>query len=667
MNKKYHFRWRRARQRAIGYANGPHPFRHQGSADLNLYKLFLEQAYTLLAAGGRLGFIVPSGLYSDHGTRALRELFLETCKWEWLFGFENRENIFPIDSRFKFNAVIVEKGGRTAAIRAAFMRRNLEDWAHAEAHVTPYTLEQVERFSPLSKTILEVQSKRDIEILEKIYSDSVLLGDEGPDGWGVSYATEFHMTNDSSLFPPRPKWEEKGYRPDEYSRWLKGDWRPIEELWAELGVRPFGDGETRCAQPPYDRIPIPRTDIPEGVILAREVDAWIREGGIEDVALPLYEGRMIGQFDFGQKGWVSGKGRGAVWDLLPWERKELRPQYLMAQTDFDTKAGTRSLPRAVFMDVTSATNSRTVIATWDRGHPCGHKSPTIVPAKRAEETSLALMGVMNSFAFDFLVRCRLGGNSLIWSVLDQIPVPTVGSEQLRLLADLAEGLSVDPRIAVSIRSGRNASTRITPCDRPRTHAERLRARAIVDTLVCACYGLDLADVTHFLRDCDRPVVALRQARLDPKGFWRIDKEKDPELRHTVLTIVAYHALQDCINACDGDSEKGIRAFLSDNDGEGWMLPETLRLADYGLGHDERAKQHQPVTSRLGPRFFDWQLEQDAEESWRECHLHARNLLGEKGYEAFVRDIGAEERGAHLELPTPVGTSAKGELQQNLFV
>ena len=61
-----------------------------------------------------------------------------------------------------------------------------------------------------------------------------------------------------------------------------------------------------------------------------------------------------------------------------------------------------------------------------------------------------------------------------------------------------------------------------------------------------------------------------------------------------------------------------------------MLPETLRLADYGLGHDERAKEPQPVASRLGPRFYDWQLAQSPEESWRECHLHARNLLGEEG-------------------------------------
>lgn len=56
----------------------------------------------------------------------------------------------------------------------------------------------------------------------------------------------------------------------------------------------------------------------------------MREEQIEDIALPLYEGRMIGQFDFSQKGWVSGKGRTAVWRDIPWDKKQIEPQYLLA-------------------------------------------------------------------------------------------------------------------------------------------------------------------------------------------------------------------------------------------------------------------------------------------------------------------------------------------------
>jgi hypothetical protein len=45
-----------------------------------------------------------------------------------------------------------------------------------------------------------------------------------------------------------------------------------------------------------------------------------------------------------------------------------------------------------------------------------------------------------------------------------------------------------------------------------------------------------------------------------------------------------------------------------------------------LGHDERAKVPQPVASRLGPRFLDWQLNEDVERSWQECTAHAE-LIG----------------------------------------
>lgn len=106
----------------------------------------------------------------------------------------------------------------------------------------------------------------------------------------------------------------------------------------------------------------------------------------------------------------------------------------------------------------------------------------------------------------------------------------------------------------------------------------------------------------------------------------------------MLTLVAFPDLDTKIREYDGDREKGIEAFLNQNKGEGWMLPETLRLSEYGLCHDERAKHLQLVASRLSHRFFNWQLAQSVEESWRECHLHARNLLGEDGYMRLLEEV-----------------------------
>jgi hypothetical protein len=95
----------------------------------------------------------------------------------------------------------------------------------------------------------------------------------------------------------------------------------------------------------------------------------------------------------------------------------------------------------------------------------------------------------------------------------------------------------------------------------------------------------------------------------------VDKEKVPELRHTVLAQVAFRDLK----------RRGLADFLAQNGGEGWQLPVSLRLADYGLGHDDRARQGQPVAARLGPRFLPWQLAQEPARSWAECERHAENL------------------------------------------
>ena len=399
-NDELHDIYRRKRINASNYSDANHSFRHQGAADINLYKLFLEQAHTLLAQSGRMGFVVPSGLYSDNGTGGLRELFLSKCRWEWLFGFENREKIFDIDSRFKFNAVIVEKGGTTVQIQTAFMRRKLEDWERAEQFATGYDRSRVEQFSPKSKAILEIQSARDLEILEKIYANSVLLGDDGPDGWGISYAREFDMTNDSKLFPPRPQWEAKGYKPDEYSRWLLGTWRPrTPDCPAPLNAK--------------------RVEIPEGIILSRDQTEWIAEDEIEDVALPFYQGVMIGIHNWCAKSFQKGAGNQAKWVDLPSSDRVLIPQFLVNRQDF--VCSDRFL-RVIFRDISNATNERTFVASVIPPFPTGNKTPLLRIRGVNPRMDLSLLANLGSIPFDWTVRCRMTGTSLNYFIVAELPV-----------------------------------------------------------------------------------------------------------------------------------------------------------------------------------------------------------------------------------------------------
>ncbi len=570
-NDGLHERWRSARANTAGFADAAHSFRHQGSADLNLYKLFLEQAHALLCADGRLGFIVPSGLYSDHGTGGLRALFLDRCRWEWLFGFENRDAIFEIHRSFKFNPIVVQKGGRTEAIRTAFMRRRLEDWERAEEFATPYTRAQVDRFSPRSKAILEIQSKRDLEILEKIYSNSVLLGDDGPDGWGIKYAREFDMTNDSNKLLSRSRVESQG------ALSAADDVRSlaVRARLLKHGFLPVWEGKT-CA-----------------------FDAWIKQPELF-VKTNDAVGKTHGRFPHG----VRRIGRN--------------------------------------------TDARTLMACIV---PPGVPTTYTIEVCRSEDVlgSVAAFTLLQSFVLDFVARTQVD-ESIPISLLEVLPVPKRDSFEIELLA--RQMLALLAQVPES--------------------AARTAKRIAIDALVMSTYRLKWVEARDLMRECDLPIDRITDRaiteKLTPTSFWRVDKNKDPELRHTVLTLVAFHDLEQKVAACGGEREQGIAAFFAQNDCEGWLLPETLRLADYGLGHDDRAKHPQPVRSRFGTGFNEAQTALAADDSSRDCRLHARNLLGASGYDELLVAMKSErpEELSHRVTEVTPTDAATSKPQRNLF-
>ena len=170
-------------------------------------------------------------------------------------------------------------------------------------------------------------------------------------------------------------------------------------------------------------------------------------------------------------------------------------------------------------------------------------------------------------------------------------------------------------------------------------------RILADVLVARLLGLDARDLRDILTSCDHA-----RAHGDVRGFWRVDKDRDPELRHTVLAMVAFDELGAKL-----ECEPNGATSLEDAQVQGWLLPDELRLADYSLGQDGRALHPQPVSSRLGPRFLDWQLLQNTEESWQECKLHTRNLLGDQGDEPQPQyphgdDVPAFEAHGGFQLP-----------------
>ncbi len=483
-------------------------YRHQGRGDANYYKLFLELGINLLRPGGQLGMIVPSGLYTDLGCAPLRRLLLDQSQWRWLFAFENRRNIFPIDSRFKFAPVIVEKGGQTQSVQTAFMRQDPGDWDQADTHALSYDREQIQHFSPDSLAFLEVRDPHDLRVLTQLYANSSRFAKDGP--WSIDFRREFDLTIDSARFPPITAWEADGFVRDPLDRWTHPDGR---------------------------------------------------------VAVPLSEGRMIGQYDYSQKGWVEGRGRRAQWRDIPTLDKRIEPQYLIDQREMIANDVDYPRDKIAIMAIGSATNERSMHAASLIDSACGNSAPTL---RTRPSLQPALLAVLNSFCYDFALRIRLGGININRFVLAETPLPKPS-----LLAAL-------PELTFATAALNWAHVRYAPAwialgegpwrQRPwtdcwaKTSEERTQLRAAIDAVVAFAYGVDAAGLDWILRDCEHSIADLARRefvrKLDPKGFWRVDRKLEPDRRLTNRCRVAFRGLLARIGATESAID-ACREFLAD--------------------------------------------------------------------------------------------------------
>jgi hypothetical protein len=201
--------WTEERSRRPNLASRDQPFRLQGSGKTYTYKLFLESSHHVLRDGGRLGMLLPSGVYTDAGSATIRRKLIEACRWEWAYFFENKLRIFPIHSSYKYGPIVVERGGATEVVKAAFMRHDVREWERPEEHVVRISVNDIKRFAPATWSFLELKGDRDLELADRIYADHPLLGD-----WlqlrGGSYSQEFNVTSHDKFFVRRSRLEEHG-------------------------------------------------------------------------------------------------------------------------------------------------------------------------------------------------------------------------------------------------------------------------------------------------------------------------------------------------------------------------------------------------------------------------------------------------------------------------
>jgi predicted RNA methylase len=431
-------------QRRLGAVGLPPLFTRQGKGDYNLYKMFVELAPHLLARGGRLAALIPAAFASDLGMSQLRSLYFSEMRVERWTSFENLSGYFPIDSRYKFaimQAVRDPAGTGILAIRSFASRAE-----EVEAIHVPIGRAERVRVGGPAGIIPEVASRNELENLQHMLDRGTeFLGPQTVFG-SVSYRREIDLTLD----------RDRG-------RFRRFDDCELASVTAEGGFNVVA--KTR-----------------------------------EEHLVPLIEGRMVSHYDFFAKTWLGGSGRTAAWTYT--DRRELaecRPQFLIAPLDNPDPA------RVALCDVTSATNTRTVMASWvPTTWQCGNTAPTL----RFDSTrcALAASAVLNSMVFDWLARRIVAGLHLNKFYLECLVWPRLDDAQVDLLAHEALAMCLtNPRFA-SLKSdalaafGRSASA----------SSDYVASAAAIEEVVARGFGLDTAMLSEMLNG--RPT--------DRRGFWR---------------------------------------------------------------------------------------------------------------------------------------------------
>lgn len=354
-----------------------------GGGDVNLYSLFVERAQALVKADGVVALLTPSGIAADKGAAAFFRSIATTRRLGALFDFENRKVFFPdVHASFKF-CTLVFGGERRAfeATKCAFFLHAVDE-LDAPGRKLEMTAADFALMNPNTGAAPIFRSARDLAITRGIYERLPVLARRGgeseslgrlPDRvtWPVIYQRVFDMTTDSALF------------------------RTAADL-RELGFTPAGQG---------------------------------RWAGATDEALPLYVGRMIHQFDHRHADVTVNEANlhnAASGEVLSVARKTdplgcPSPQYWVRTSD------AAQVPRSWsigFRDIARSTDVRTMIAAIVPHAFAGNTLPLLRhdPAKLANGQAVCLLSVLNSLAFDFVVRQKAQTTHLNWYILEQLPV-----------------------------------------------------------------------------------------------------------------------------------------------------------------------------------------------------------------------------------------------------
>ena len=459
-----------------------------GGGDVNLYSVFVERAMSLIKPDGIIGLLTPSGIYGDKTAARFFKSVSTSGRVGGLFDFENKKIFFKdVHASFKFCALIL--GGQERKFDQADCAFFLHDTEtiQDEDRCFPLAPRDFARVNPNTGTAPVFRHRRDADITRRIYEQHPVLVDrsrsEEKHAWPVKYATMFHMTNDSALFRTEAQLETDGFYPVQGNRWKKGD----------------------------------------------------------EVYLPLYQGRMIHQFDHRA-------------NSVRFNPESTHNPYLSEEVTGEQHADPGYFPKTQYwvpaeevnstfpMDdgftfgfrlIARPTDVRTVISSVlplaGYGNSTGllvyeenHLKSTPLSFKEKiglrSAVTMCLIANLNAVCFDFVARQKTQGSNLNWYIVEQLPVIASADYKRRFGDKTASDIVRDHVLRLTYTAHDMAPfARDLGYDGPPfvwNEEERRHLRARLDALYFHLYGLSREDAGYILDTF--PIVC----REDKKAFGR---------------------------------------------------------------------------------------------------------------------------------------------------
>lgn len=424
------------------------------SGDPNTYLFFASLCRDLLAARGRAGLIVPSGIATDKSAAPFFRDLMESQSLVSLFDFMNTERLFPgIAGPNRF--CLLTLSGREHKVKRAvfqFYSQSLDDLKHGSRRFS-LSRSDLELLNPNTRTCPPFVDRKAAKRVKTVYRRVPVLADDGgkTNPWQVKLWSMFHMSSHSHLFRTREQLEARGFKrgPDRHFRRNGETWVRLYEakLMHNLNHR-------------YNTF--------EGVDLSRST-------GVKPGTRPVDSSRLVEP-----RYWVPEKEVVRAVERAGWKGK-----WFLAM---------RSITNV-------ATNRRSAVAAvlpW-----CGvANSAAIVQTSLGPKDAAVLAACLTSFAFDYVARAKLGGPNMNFFIIKQLPVPEPsafdrpfrkGSLKAFIARHALELIYTSRDLAPFARDFGYA-------DRPFPFDEKRRAdvRAELDALFFILYGMDRSEADEVL-------------------------------------------------------------------------------------------------------------------------------------------------------------------------